>query len=231
MIATIDDHELVGQRLVGRCRRARSRARRQLGSTASRPPWTPGATGCRPCGIRSAGTDHVWQEISLGEAGRILLCETRLARSDPAGAGRAGQDRARRRAARLADVGTRDADARLDLPGDAVDARQRRERGIRSRCAVRPAQAEAHRRGCGGDLPRPLGRVRPREGRTAAGRSRRGAHHRAERRRALLGRAHHRRRTGRVSSSGRRPRSPRRTSTTRWAGRAVPNRATTRRPC
>jgi len=37
-----------------------------------------------PFGGAGHSNDHIWQEISLGAAGRILLCETRLARSNPA---------------------------------------------------------------------------------------------------------------------------------------------------
>ncbi|HEY4224855.1 MAG TPA: alkaline phosphatase D family protein [Pseudolysinimonas sp.] len=83
MIATVDDHELSDNAWSGGAdehdpaRDGRWDDRKKAAMDAWQD-WMP--TLRHPLD----GTDHVWQEISLGEAGRILLCETRLARTDPA---------------------------------------------------------------------------------------------------------------------------------------------------
>ena len=85
MIATIDDHELADNAWEGGAdehnpARDGSWDDRKKAAMDAWQDWMP--TMRHPLN----GTDHVWQEVSLGSAGRILLCETRLARSDPAGA-------------------------------------------------------------------------------------------------------------------------------------------------
>jgi alkaline phosphatase D len=81
MIATIDDHELSDNAWLGGAQehdpaRDGSWADRVRAAMTAWSDWMP--TLRRP-----ADGDAVWQEISLGVAGRILLCETRLARTDP----------------------------------------------------------------------------------------------------------------------------------------------------
>jgi alkaline phosphatase D len=83
MIATIDDHELSDNAWSGGAdehdpARDGSWDDRKLAALTAWSDWMP--TLRHPLN----GVDHCWQEISLGEAGRILLCETRLARSNPA---------------------------------------------------------------------------------------------------------------------------------------------------
>lgn len=83
MIATIDDHELSDNAWVGGAQehdpeRDGSWADRVRAAMTAWSDWMP--TLRRP-----ANGDAVWQEISLGAAGRILLCEARLSRSDPEG--------------------------------------------------------------------------------------------------------------------------------------------------
>ena len=81
MIATIDDHELSDNAWSGG---ADEHDEKRDGPWADRvraamevwSDWMP--TMRRP-----QDGDPVWQEVSLGEAGRILLCETRLHRSEP----------------------------------------------------------------------------------------------------------------------------------------------------
>ena len=85
MIATVDDHELSDNAWSGGAdehdpTRDGSWDDRKKAAMDAWQDWMP--TTRHPLN----GTDHVWQEISLGEAGRILLCETRLARTDPAAA-------------------------------------------------------------------------------------------------------------------------------------------------
>jgi alkaline phosphatase D len=82
MIATIDDHELSDNAWSGGAdehdpARDGSWDDRKRAAITAWSDWMP--TLRHPL-----DGDHVWQEISLGEAGRILLCETRLARSNPA---------------------------------------------------------------------------------------------------------------------------------------------------
>ncbi len=81
MIATIDDHELSDNAWSGGADEhvpARDGAWevRRDGALRAWSDWMP--TLRRP-----QEGDRVWREIPLGVAGRILLCETRLARSDP----------------------------------------------------------------------------------------------------------------------------------------------------
>ncbi|MEO7720574.1 MAG: alkaline phosphatase D family protein [Pseudolysinimonas sp.] len=92
IIATIDDHELADNAWEGGAdehdlARDGTWSDRKKAAMDVWQDWMP--TMRRPLdGGTGAGTDensHIWQEISLGEAGRILLCETRLARTDPAG--------------------------------------------------------------------------------------------------------------------------------------------------
>jgi alkaline phosphatase D len=85
MIATIDDHELSDNAWQGGAdehdsARDGSWDDRKKAAMDAWQDWMP--TLRHPLN----GTDHIWQEIPLGDAGRILLCETRLARSDPAAA-------------------------------------------------------------------------------------------------------------------------------------------------
>jgi len=85
MIATIDDHELSDNAWSGGAdehdpARDGSWSDRKKAAMDAWHDWMP--TLRHPLN----GTDHVWQQISLGDAGRILLCETRLARTDPAAA-------------------------------------------------------------------------------------------------------------------------------------------------
>ena len=72
----------VGQRLAGRRAGARRREGRPVGRSRARGDGRCGATGCRPCGARTTATRSGRRSIS-GSAGRILLCETRLARIEP----------------------------------------------------------------------------------------------------------------------------------------------------
>ncbi len=83
IIATIDDHELSDNAWLGGA---------QEHDDAKDGPWIDRSnaamsvwTDWMPTLRHPEKGDHVWQEIDLGEAGRILLCETRLARTDPAG--------------------------------------------------------------------------------------------------------------------------------------------------
>ena len=83
MIATVDDHELSDNAWSGGAdehdpARDGSWDDRKKAAMDVWQDWMP--TLRHPLN----GRDHVWQEISLGDAGRILLCETRLARTDPA---------------------------------------------------------------------------------------------------------------------------------------------------
>jgi alkaline phosphatase D len=82
MMATIDDHELSDNAWLGGA---------QEHDDAKDGPWTDRVHAAMsvwsdwmPTLRRPQNGDAIWQEIDLGEAGRILLCETRLARSDPA---------------------------------------------------------------------------------------------------------------------------------------------------
>ena len=90
MIATVDDHELSDNAWEGGAdehdpARDGSWDDRKKAAMDAWQDWMP--TMRHPLSVDGhRGTDHVWQEISLGDAGRILLCETRLARSDPAAA-------------------------------------------------------------------------------------------------------------------------------------------------
>jgi alkaline phosphatase D len=89
MIATIDDHELSDNAWSGGAdehdpARDGSWDDRKRAAITAWSDWMP--TLRHPLDPGNDGLDHVWQEISLGEAGRILLCETRLARSNPADA-------------------------------------------------------------------------------------------------------------------------------------------------
>ena len=81
MIATIDDHELSDNAWLGGA---------QEHDPAKLGPWEDRWKGAMRAWsdwmptLRHPETgDRVWQTIDLGEAGRILLCETRLARTDP----------------------------------------------------------------------------------------------------------------------------------------------------
>jgi alkaline phosphatase D len=83
MMATIDDHELSDNAWLGGA---------QEHDDAVDGPWTDRVHAAMsvwsdwmPTMRRPQDGDAIWQEIDLGEAGRILLCETRLSRSDPAG--------------------------------------------------------------------------------------------------------------------------------------------------
>ena len=83
IIATIDDHELSDNAWLGGA---------QEHDDAKDGPWIDRSNAAMsvwsdwmPTLRHPENGDHVWQEIDLGEAGRILLCETRLARTDPAG--------------------------------------------------------------------------------------------------------------------------------------------------
>ena len=85
VMATVDDHELSDNAWEGGAdehnpARDGSWDDRKKAAMGAWQDWMP--TMRHPLN----GTDHVWQEISLGDAGRILLCETRLARTDPAAA-------------------------------------------------------------------------------------------------------------------------------------------------
>jgi alkaline phosphatase D len=102
MIATIDDHELSDNAWEGGAdehdpARDGSWDDRKRAAISVWSDWMPtlrnpfggaghGGAGHGGAGHSGAGhsDDHIWQEISLGEAGRILLCEARLARSNPA---------------------------------------------------------------------------------------------------------------------------------------------------
>ena len=90
MMATVDDHELSDNAWEGGAdehdpARDGSWDDRKKAAMDAWQDWMP--TLRRPLdGAALNGTDHVWQEISLGDAGRILLCETRLARSNPTAA-------------------------------------------------------------------------------------------------------------------------------------------------
>ena len=82
MMATIDDHELSDNAWAGG---AQEHDEAKLGpwktrSDAAMDVWSDWMPTLR----RPTRGDAVWQEIDLGIAGRILLCETRLARTDPA---------------------------------------------------------------------------------------------------------------------------------------------------
>jgi alkaline phosphatase D len=87
MIATIDDHELSDNAWSGGAdehdpAREGSWDDRKRAAISVWSDWMP--TLRNPFGGAGHEDDHIWQEISLGEAGRILLCEARLARSNPA---------------------------------------------------------------------------------------------------------------------------------------------------
>ena len=87
MIATIDDHELSDNAWEGGADehdpvRDGSWDDRKRAAISVWSDWMP--TLRNPFGGGEHSGDHIWQEISLGEAGRILLCEARLARSNPA---------------------------------------------------------------------------------------------------------------------------------------------------
>jgi alkaline phosphatase D len=87
MIATIDDHELSDNAWSGGAdehdpARDGSWDDRKRAAISVWNDWMP--TLRNPFGGTGHQDDHIWQEISLGEAGRILLCEARLARSNPA---------------------------------------------------------------------------------------------------------------------------------------------------
>jgi alkaline phosphatase D len=87
MIATIDDHELSDNAWEGGAdehdpARDGSWDDRKRAAIDVWSDWMP--TLRNPFGAAGHEHDHIWQEISLGEAGRILLCEARLARSNPA---------------------------------------------------------------------------------------------------------------------------------------------------
>jgi len=89
MIATIDDHELSDNAWEGGAdehdpARDGSWSDRKKAAMDAWQDWMPTMRHPLAAGLGEQG--HVWQEISLGDAGRILLCETRLARSDPAAA-------------------------------------------------------------------------------------------------------------------------------------------------
>ena len=89
MIATIDDHELSDNAWSGGAdehdpARDGTWDDRKKAAMDAWQDWMP--TMRHPLAVGLGEQGHVWQEISLGEAGRILLCETRLARSDPAAA-------------------------------------------------------------------------------------------------------------------------------------------------
>ncbi|MEO8528453.1 MAG: alkaline phosphatase D family protein [Pseudolysinimonas sp.] len=81
MVATIDDHELSDNAWLGGA---------QEHDDAKDGPWQARSDAAMdvwsdwmPTMRRPTRGDHIWQEIDLGIAGRILLCETRLARTDP----------------------------------------------------------------------------------------------------------------------------------------------------
>jgi alkaline phosphatase D len=81
MIATIDDHELSDNAWEGGA---------DEHDPATEGPWSDRVHGAMtawsdwmPTMRRPQDGDVVWREIDLGAAGRILLCETRLKRSDP----------------------------------------------------------------------------------------------------------------------------------------------------
>ena len=87
MIATVDDHELSDNAWSGGAdehdpARDGSWDDRKRAAITVWNDWMP--TMRNPFGGAGHSDDHIWQEISLGVAGRILLCETRLARSNPA---------------------------------------------------------------------------------------------------------------------------------------------------
>jgi alkaline phosphatase D len=87
MIATIDDHELSDNAWEGGAdehdpARDGSWDDRKRAAISVWSDWMP--TLRNPFGGSGHEDDHIWQEIPLGEAGRILLCEARLARSNPA---------------------------------------------------------------------------------------------------------------------------------------------------
>ena len=86
IIATIDDHELSDNAWSGGAdehdpARDGSWDDRKRAAITAWSDWMP--TLRHPLDERGDDGDHVWQEISLGQGGRILLCETRLARSNP----------------------------------------------------------------------------------------------------------------------------------------------------
>ena len=163
MIATVDDHELSDNAWSGGADEhnpARDGSWDDRKQAALRRLARLDADPAAAADRRPRRDDHVWQEISLGEAGRILLCETRLARSDPAAAD--GPDKTELGAAQ------RDwlmSALETPVPGWTFLAMPSMLASVEgaasgSRCPVRPAQAEAHRRGCRRDLPRSLGRLR-----------------------------------------------------------------------
>ncbi len=81
MMATIDDHELSDNAWLGG---AQEHEEEHHGpwidrSNAAMEVWSDWMPTMR----RPAEGDPIWQEIDLGEAGRILLGETRLSRSNP----------------------------------------------------------------------------------------------------------------------------------------------------
>jgi alkaline phosphatase D len=83
MIATIDDHELSDNAWLGG---AQEHDEQKDGpwadrSRAAMTVWSDWMPTLR----HPAEGDPIWQEIDLGIAGRVLLAETRLARSDPDG--------------------------------------------------------------------------------------------------------------------------------------------------
>ena len=84
MIATVDDHELSDNAWIGGA---------QEHDPARDGPWEDRRVAAMtawhdwmPTMRRPLFGDDVWQEISLGESGRVLLTETRLNRTDPDGA-------------------------------------------------------------------------------------------------------------------------------------------------
>ena len=89
MIATIDDHELSDNAWSGGAdehdpARDGSWSDRKTAAMDAWQDWMP--TLRRPLTPGLGENGHVWRGIPLGDAGRILLCETRLARTDPAAA-------------------------------------------------------------------------------------------------------------------------------------------------
>jgi alkaline phosphatase D len=81
MMATIDDHELSDNAWLGGA---------QEHDDAKDGPWADRSHAAMtvwsdwmPTLRRPQDGDAIWQEIDLGEAGRILLCETRLNRNNP----------------------------------------------------------------------------------------------------------------------------------------------------
>lgn len=87
MIATVDDHELSDNAWSGGAdehdpARDGSWDDRKKAAMDAWQDWMP--TLRRPLTPGLGENGRVWREIPLGAAGRILLCETRLARTDPA---------------------------------------------------------------------------------------------------------------------------------------------------